>query len=101
MSFLKRINILCDKYPYTTQAIVASVLYGAGDVIAQKGVEKQKNFDYRRCANFAFIGAVSGVVVWKWFSVLQMKIHHPKPLINAVRKVAGNIIITHPIVIVH
>jgi hypothetical protein len=35
-------------YPYIAQGVQSSILMASGDLIAQKMVEKNKEFDYRR-----------------------------------------------------
>lgn len=37
-----------NSYPYIAQGIQSSVLMATGDLIAQKFVEKKKDFDYKR-----------------------------------------------------
>lgn len=37
-----------SSYPYVAQGVQSSILMATGDLISQKMVEKNKEFDYRR-----------------------------------------------------
>lgn len=89
MSFFRAINRLCDRRPYLTQGLVASVLQVTGDVISQKYFEKKKKLDYKRSFNFMIVGFFTGVMLRKWYGELQKNFVNGKPMENAIRKVIG------------
>lgn len=87
---IRRINIFCDKYPYISQGIVSATLQLAGDVVAQKYIEKKESIDTQRGMNFFGIGFVTGVVLRSWYGFLEKSFQNPKAFVNAVSKVAAN-----------
>lgn len=91
MSFVKRVNFAFNRYPYITQGLISGVLQVAGDVIAQKWIEKKEKLDYKRCFNFLVIGYMTGLALRKWYGVLDKNFMNPKPFANAIGKIAGNI----------
>jgi hypothetical protein len=44
-----------NNYPFIAQGVQSSILMATGDLIAQKFVEKKKDFDYRRCGFYRFL----------------------------------------------
>lgn len=91
MTLTHRVNILFERFPYTTQSLIAGVLQVAGDVIAQKFVEKKRNIDKRRCMNALILGCFTGIVLRKWYGIMIKRFRNPQPVVNAVSKVAGKI----------
>ncbi|CAG2105124.1 unnamed protein product [Medioppia subpectinata] len=49
-------NRLLKAYPLITQCTTTGVLVGTGDVIAQKGLEKRHEMNWKRTAKFAAFG---------------------------------------------
>lgn len=91
MSLVKRVNTICERFPYITQGLVSAVLQVVGDVIAQKVIEEKENIDYKRCANFFFLGYLTGLLLRNWYGVLERRITFTKPFPNALTKVAGKL----------
>jgi hypothetical protein len=89
MALVKRINNVLERFPFTSQGFFSGVLQVTGDVISQKFIEKKKNLDYSRCFNFMIIGFGTGLVMQKWYSILENKFASPQPLKNAIQKVLG------------
>lgn len=60
--------------PYITQSFTAAVLFGAGDILAQQGVEKRglTNHDLLRTARLALYGGILfAPVVTSWYKMLE------------------------------
>lgn len=91
MSFIKQIKKVCEKYPYTNQALTSAILQVAGEIIAQKFVERNEKLDIIRCRDSFIIGYFGGLMLRKWYDFLEKRFMHPNPLGNAVRKVAGEL----------
>lgn len=91
MSFVTRVNKVINRYPYISQGLISGVLQVTGDVIAQKWIEKKAKLDYKRSFNFLLIGCMTGLVLRKWYGVLDANFLNPKPFANAIGKIAGNI----------
>lgn len=89
--FFKRVNGVFDRFPFISQGVVSSVIQGAGDVIAQKFVEDTDELDKKRTMHFMAVGFCTGVLLRKWFGVLQKNFDYPKPFANAVFKVTGEL----------
>ncbi|KAH8105767.1 hypothetical protein DFH11DRAFT_644837 [Phellopilus nigrolimitatus] len=72
-SLLRAYNALLQRRPLLTQSVTAGVLFGAGDVIAQQGIERQgKNHDFARTARLTFYGgALFGPLMTKWYQALN------------------------------
>lgn len=93
----QRIKILCKKSPFIVQGLVAGTLQVIGDIICQAVVEKKTTIDLGRCANFFGVGYVTGVVLHKWYRVLDKNFQKHRPFANAVSKVAANQCLFSPI----
>lgn len=92
-----RIKIFCDKFPYITQGLIAAVLQTTGDLISQKLIEKKETLDVKRTRNFFIVGFFTGVILRKWYGVLDSSFQHPKKFANAVSKVGANQFLFTPI----
>ncbi|KAF4533027.1 hypothetical protein B566_EDAN000719 [Ephemera danica] len=96
---LKLYRRVLDKHPYVTQAIQTGILMGAGDVIAQVGVEKKtaETFDVRRTLCFTGIGIFYlGPSLRLWYGTLERlfgSARHPKV---AFKKVATDQLVFAP-----
>ncbi|KDR73317.1 hypothetical protein GALMADRAFT_251935 [Galerina marginata CBS 339.88] len=79
-SLLRSYNAALLRRPMFTQCITAAVLFGAGDVVAQQGVEgKGKDHDWARTARLTFYGgALFGPAMTKWYQLLN-RIKFPSP----------------------
>ncbi|KAF8892308.1 hypothetical protein CPB84DRAFT_1826122 [Gymnopilus junonius] len=79
-SLLRSYNAALLRRPMITQCITATVLFGAGDVVAQQGVEgKGKEHDWARTARLTFYGgALFGPAMTKWYQLLN-RIKFPSP----------------------
>ncbi|KAF9526804.1 hypothetical protein CPB83DRAFT_857257 [Crepidotus variabilis] len=77
---LRSYNALLQRRPMITQCITASVLFGAGDIVAQQIVERKgKEHDYARTARLTFYGgALFGPAMTKWYQFLN-RIKFPSP----------------------
>ncbi|XP_054157901.1 protein Mpv17-like [Oppia nitens] len=65
-------NRLLHAYPLITQCTTTGVLLAAGDVIAQKGVEKQEQWNWKRTAKFGAFGLLFiGPVIRNWLVFLE------------------------------
>lgn len=66
-----------ERAPWTTKLVTSGVLMGAGDVVAQVGVERRKvaDMDMARLARMSAIGlCVSGPMVTGWYLILERTI---------------------------
>ncbi|KAK7450125.1 Protein required for ethanol metabolism [Stygiomarasmius scandens] len=72
-SVLRLYNAALIRRPMATQCATAAFLFGAGDVIAQQGVEKKGwEHDFSRTARITFYGGcLFGPVITKWFDFLN------------------------------
>ncbi|KAF5343326.1 hypothetical protein D9758_014195 [Tetrapyrgos nigripes] len=72
-SILKLYNAALIRRPMFTQCATAGFLFGAGDVIAQQGVEKRGwDHDFARTARLTFYGGCFfGPAITKWFQFLN------------------------------
>lgn len=77
--------------------MVAGSLQVAGDVICQTLVEKKKKLDLPRCCQFFGLGFLTGVVLHKWYLVLDQNFKRPRRFASAVSKVAANQCLFSPI----
>ncbi|CAG2102738.1 unnamed protein product [Medioppia subpectinata] len=65
-------NRLLKAYPLVTQCTTTGVLLGAGDVIAQKVLEKRHDINWKRTAKFAAFGLLFiGPVFRNWILFLE------------------------------
>jgi len=65
-------NRLLHTYPLITQCATTGVLLGAGDLIAQKAVEKQLEINWKRTAKFSAFGLLFvGPVIRNWLLILE------------------------------
>lgn len=94
---LRRLEIFCKNHPYVVQGLVAGSLQVAGDVICQRFIEKKEKLDVTRCCDFFGLGYFTGVVLHKWYRVLDKNFQKPRPFANAVSKVAANQCLFSPI----
>ncbi|KAL8280913.1 hypothetical protein RQP46_006592 [Phenoliferia psychrophenolica] len=72
-SLLRAYNASLIRRPVATQSATAAVLFGAGDVLAQQGVEKRgRDHDFVRTARLALYGGVLfAPIVTKWYAMLE------------------------------
>ncbi|KAJ6487615.1 hypothetical protein C8R45DRAFT_252708 [Mycena sanguinolenta] len=72
-SFFRAYNALLIRRPMLAQCGTATVLFGAGDIIAQQAVERKgKEHDFARTARLAFYGGVVfGPAMTKWYQLLN------------------------------
>ncbi|THU91587.1 hypothetical protein K435DRAFT_780632 [Dendrothele bispora CBS 962.96] len=79
-SVLKLYNAALIRRPMSTQCATAAFLFGAGDVIAQQGVEKKGwDHDFARTARLTFYGGCFfGPAMTKWYQFLN-KIQFASP----------------------
>jgi len=73
-SLLRAYNTLLIRRPMATQCATATVLFGAGDVIAQQAIEKRgiKGHDYARTIRLSFYGgALFAPIMTKWYQGLN------------------------------
>lgn len=94
---LRRLEILSKNHPYVVQGLVAGSLQVVGDVICQTIIEKKKKVDSTRCCEFFGLGFLTGIVLHKWYRVLDSNFRRPRPFANAVSKVAANQCLFSPI----
>lgn len=89
MSKLKKFLLVFEKFLYLSQSVIAGVLQLSGDVIAQKFIEKKPSLDRTRSISFFALGCFTGIVLRKWYGILDHKIKDPRRLKLALKKVAG------------
>lgn len=73
-SLMRMYNQSLIRKPYITQSFTAAVLFGAGDILAQQGVEKRglTNHDLLRTARLALYGGILfAPVVTSWYKMLE------------------------------
>ncbi|KAF8231464.1 hypothetical protein L208DRAFT_1452480 [Tricholoma matsutake] len=72
-SFLRAYNTLLLRRPYLATCTTAAVLFGAGDVIAQQGIEgRGKQHDFMRTARLSFYGGTMfGPCITTWYRFLN------------------------------
>ncbi|KAF8956425.1 hypothetical protein BDZ97DRAFT_1925524 [Flammula alnicola] len=77
---LRSYNAVLLRRPMLTQCITAAVLFGAGDVVAQQGIEgKGKKHDFARTARLTFYGgALFGPAMTIWYQFLN-RLKFPSP----------------------
>jgi protein Mpv17 len=85
MNFYAR---LLSKYPFATQCISTGFLFGVGDVIAQKGIERSYEYDFRRTLKLCTFGTViSGPSMVLWYRILAGRVRFQNPTITTVARV--------------
>ena len=78
-------NLMLDKYPIRTKMITSGVLYGVGDILAQKGTRPNDSFDIRRCVRASIFGFVfMGPLAHYHFAFLERLVVTKYPLRAAV-----------------
>ncbi|EPE25282.1 Nucleotide-diphospho-sugar transferase [Glarea lozoyensis ATCC 20868] len=78
-------------HPTLTQVVATTVLFGTGDILAQKFVEKKgvKDLELSRTARMAFYGgAIWRPAATRWFKFLQTRIKHKNKNIEMFTRVA-------------
>ncbi|GAA5822535.1 hypothetical protein JCM10212_004237 [Sporobolomyces blumeae] len=93
---LRAYNSALMRRPYATGSASAAVLFGAGDVLAQQGIEKRgKDHDFMRTLRLAgYGGLVFAPVVTKWFTALERIKLASKPLQLTARVAADQFLFT-------
>ncbi|EJU04360.1 hypothetical protein DACRYDRAFT_20915 [Dacryopinax primogenitus] len=84
-SILRRYNSLAIRRPLLTGVVSAALLFGAGDVLAQQGVEKRglARHDYIRTARLtAYGGLIFAPIICGWYGILERL---PKAVITSPR----------------
>lgn len=80
---------LLSKYPFTTQCISTGFLFGVGDVIAQKGIERCVEFDYQRTLKLCTFGTIlSGPAMVLWYRLLAGRVRFGNPTNAVLARVA-------------
>ncbi|KZO95523.1 hypothetical protein CALVIDRAFT_537900 [Calocera viscosa TUFC12733] len=73
-SFLGRYNALSLRRPMLTGMVSAAVLFGAGDVLAQQGVERRGlgKHDYIRTLRLSLYGGlIFAPIITRWYRLLE------------------------------
>ncbi|KAL0958797.1 hypothetical protein HGRIS_014117 [Hohenbuehelia grisea] len=72
-SLFRAYNAALLKRPMLTQCCTAGFLFGAGDVLAQQGVERRgTSHDFARTARLTFYGGcIFGPLMTKWYQLLN------------------------------
>jgi protein Mpv17 len=85
MNFYAR---LLSKYPFTTQCISTGFLFGVGDLIAQKGIERSHEYDFRRTFKLCTFGTLlSGPSMVLWYRILAGRVRFANPTNSAIARV--------------
>ncbi|TRY71627.1 hypothetical protein TCAL_16166 [Tigriopus californicus] len=73
-----------NKNPLTTQIVQTGALMGAGDVIAQKVLEKKSKFDTARCLRFVALGSfMVAPTIRVWYLSMERLVGPSVPKIRA------------------
>jgi len=97
-SILRAYNSALVRKPRSTGMASAAVLFGAGDILAQQGVEKKgwRNHDVIRTTRLAFYGGVIfAPILMPWFKVLD-RIQYKSKVLTTVTRVAADQFIAAP-----
>ncbi|RDB27213.1 Protein SYM1 [Hypsizygus marmoreus] len=99
-SFLRGYNTLLLRRPFLASCSTAAVLFGAGDVIAQQGVEKRgRAHDFARTARLTFYGGMMfGPCMTKWYQVLN-SIKFASPTRAVLTRVALDQVVLTPVAV--
>ncbi|KAI8342270.1 hypothetical protein BC941DRAFT_367852 [Chlamydoabsidia padenii] len=95
-------NRLLTKHPILIQSISTGCLFGAGDLIAQQGVEQRgmDHHDFIRTGRMiVFGGIVAGPTLSTWYRFLEHNVKATTPFKALVKKVAIDQILFAPVFI--
>ncbi|GAA5854271.1 hypothetical protein JCM3766R1_004142 [Sporobolomyces carnicolor] len=97
---LRAYNSALIRRPYATGMGSAAFLFGAGDVLAQQGIEKRgKDHDFMRTARLAgYGGLIFAPVVTKWFGALERIKLASKPA-QLISRVAADQFVFTPVMV--
>jgi len=97
-SILRAYNSALARRPRTIQMTSAAVLFGAGDILAQQGVEKRglKNHDLMRTIRLSFYGGcIFAPILMPWFRTLE-RINLKSRVLTTVARVGADQFIAAP-----
>ncbi|KAF7265227.1 hypothetical protein GWI33_021336 [Rhynchophorus ferrugineus] len=103
MSFGKMYQRLLQNHFYLVQCIQTASLMTTGDCLAQLAIEKRtfKQYDFRRTAEFAFLGGVLvGPAVSAWYILLQRQFGHERNLRTTLCKMCCDQLLFAPMFLV-
>jgi len=66
-------NSILFNHPILTKSISTAFLFGLGDIISQKLVEKTEKFSFRRTAEFCLVGFISGPLYHYWYHFVTLQ----------------------------
>ncbi|KAK9450427.1 uncharacterized protein V1518DRAFT_432237 [Limtongia smithiae] len=101
-SFYKWYSAMMTSRPILTQCVTTSVLFGAGDFIAQRASpdrERDGKYDYVRTARMCFHGGVVfAPVVSQWYRLISTRIVLPgRPMAEACLRMAADQLVWAPV----
>jgi len=100
MGTISRIATWFQRRPLLVASSQAGALMAAGDLIAQKFVEKKKTkeIDLKRTVRFGMVGfVIVGPLLRTWYGFLERKIVLSTPAFTAMAKMGGDQLILAPI----
>ncbi|GAA6042261.1 hypothetical protein JCM8097_000602 [Rhodosporidiobolus ruineniae] len=99
-SILRAYNSALIRRPYATGSVTAAVLFGAGDVLAQQGIEKRgKEHDYLRTLRLsAYGGLIFAPVVTRFYAGLE-RIKFQSAIATTAARVAMDQVVLTPIMV--